>query len=106
MRDASFCLLPNLRSRACVVRLPIGIVVVLVGVEEAFRLRPSQFLGLFLGAVGAVTRIGKDKFRSVGLQDRFPLMGGVGGQAQSDFVTLGRADPGVGDAGVAAGGIQ
>ena len=87
-------------------RFPVGRVVVLVGVEVAVGIGLVDLAAHADGAVGAFAGIAEDHLRAVGFQDAFALDGGVGRQAQLDLVAAIGADHGVGDAGVAAGGVQ
>ena len=51
-----------------VVRAPVGVVVVLIGVEVALRIAGEQPPRLADGAVGAFHRIGQDQLGAEGLQ--------------------------------------
>ena len=57
-------------------------------------------------AIAPLRRIGQHQFRAVRLEQRLALDTGVGRHEQLDVVTAPRADHGVGDAGVAAGGVE
>ena len=58
------------------------------------------------GAVGAVTGVGINHVRAIRAQNLLALGGNILRHAQHDGKSLGRAQHGVGDAGVAAGGIE
>ena len=64
------------------VRLPVGRIVVLVGIEVAVGIRLVDLAAHADGAVGAFARIGEHHLRAVGLQDPLALGRGVRRQAQ------------------------
>ena len=87
-------------------RPPVGRVVVLIGVKVEIGIGFVDLAALADGAVGAFGGIAEDHLRAVGLQDALTLDGSVGRQAQLHLVAACRADHGIGDTGIAAGGIE
>ena len=106
MGDAMVGLLPNLHCRPREMRLPVGVVVVLVGVKIFSRVGGHQAAALVVGAVGAFQRVGLDDFRAVKPHQLFALLRGVGGQEERHLVPQRRPQRRVGDAGVAAGRVD
>ena len=106
MRDTSFRLLPDFVGCAMVVSLPVGIVRILVGVVVKIGMLRGEFARDANRAIGSFGGIGINDVRAVGVQDSFALDRNVFRHAQRDRETLSRADHGVGDAGVAAGGVE
>ena len=104
--DLALGLLPDFVGGGAVVGLPVLLVAVLVGVEVAVGLGSGQGAGLADGAVGAVGGVGPDDLGAVGGEDVFALRRDVGGHAERDGKAQRGAQHGVGDAGVAAGGVQ
>ena len=66
----------------------------------------GKFAGLANGAVGAIGGIGINNVRAIGAQNLFALGGNILRHAQGDGKSFSRSEHGVGDAGVAAGGIE
>ena len=106
MRDRPGGLPPNLNASAMIMRLPIGRIVVLVGIEVALWLARSQRLHRLNRAVRALQRVSKDELDVISAQNGDPLLADVLRQVKLDAIALGRADHGVGDAGVAAGAVE
>ena len=106
VRDAPFGLFPDLRRGGLVVRLPVGGIVVLVGIEVPIGVFGGQFAGFEDRAVGGEARIRQDQFGPIGAEQVFALLVGVARQAEVDFVAHRCAEHGVGDAGVARGRIE
>ena len=106
VRDAPGGLLPDFHRRAIVVRLPVGGVVVLVGIKIGVGVLGVELPGFADGAVGAFGRVGQDQLCPVSLENSLALQAGVGRQAEPYPVAAGRAQQSVGDAGVAGGGVQ
>jgi len=104
--DASLSLLPDFVSRGQIVSFPVGLVGILVGVEILIGMIAGQFARHANGAVGAVTGIGIDDVGTVSLQNLLALAGDVFGHAEGDGKSLSGTEHGVGDPGVAAGGIE
>ena len=70
------------------------------------RIALVETAGFANRAVAAVHRIGQDELRPVRLQQAPAFDRGVGREAERDAVAAGRAEHGVGDAGVARGRIE
>src|SRR5205814_2134828 len=104
VRDAPAGLLDNLGPGTVEVRLPIGRVVVLVGIEVAIGVVFVNLAADANGAVAALTGIAEYGFRAVGFEDALALAAGVARQDELHLVAPVGADHGVGDPGVAAGG--
>ena len=106
VRDLAFGLLPDFVAGGAVVGAPVFVVGVLVGVVVAVGLGGDQLAGLADGAVGAVGGVGPDDLGAVGCEVALALVRDVGRHAEGDGEAHGRAEHGVGDAGVAAGGVE
>src|SRR5271170_7809073 len=65
MRDASFSLLPDFVCRGFVMRAPVGLVRILVGVEIKIRMALRILAGNFDGAIGAFGGVGVDDLCAV-----------------------------------------
>src|SRR6266478_3536532 len=89
-----------------VVSLPVGRVRILVGVKIFFRLALVEFAHRADGAVRAVGGIGINNVGAVGVENSLAFDGNVFRHAQRDRKTFGSADHGVGDSGIAAGGVE
>ena len=83
---------PDLRAGRLVVRAPVGVVAVLVGVEVALGRRRVAPPRLADRAVAPLLRVGQDDLGAVGAQDALALRAGVRGQAELDPVAERRAD--------------
>src|ERR1700676_289690 len=75
MGDSAFGLLPDLVSRPEVMRLPVGVVRILVSVEIFVGMIGVELARYANRAVGAIRRIGINNVRSVGMQNMFTLDG-------------------------------
>src|SRR6202158_4150437 len=106
MSDAPLRLLPDFVGRAVIVRLPVGFVGVLVGIEILVGMLARQFTRHANGAVRTIGRIGIKNVGAVALQDLLALPRSIFRNAKSDGESLGRAQHGIGDASVAAGGVE
>ena len=104
--DAAFGLRDDLGAGGFEVRLPVGVVVVLIRVEVAVRIGVVDFADLADRAVRTLVGGRQHEFGAVGFQDALALDRGVDRQAELHLVAARRADHGVGDAGVAAGGVD
>ncbi len=106
VRQAAFGLAPDFVGRAVVVGLPVVFVAVLVGVEVAPGLIRGQLARLADGAVRAVGRVGPNDVCAIGGKNAFALRRHIGRHAERDGEAQRRAQQRVGDAGVAAGGVE
>ena len=97
---------PDLRAGRLPVRLRIGGVAVLVGIEVRLGRRLGQLQRLARRAFGAVQPVGHHHLGAVDPEQRPALGARIAGQADGHLHARRRAEHGVGDAGVAAGGIQ
>src|SRR5438105_14293827 len=105
MSDASLGLLPDLGCRPNVMRAPVRIIRVLVGVEIFFRRTRVQFACVADRAVRALTWIREDHIGAVRLQDSLALDRHVLGHAQRYGKSLGCAQHGICNSGVATGRV-
>src|SRR4029077_21109494 len=104
--DTSLRLLPDLVGRAMVVSLPVGVVGILVGVVIKIRMLDIEFARHADRAIGSVAGICIDDVRAVGVQDSLPFLRNIFRHAERNWNALGGADHGVGNASVAAGGVE
>src|ERR1700682_3427827 len=106
MRDASFGLLPDFVRGGFVMRAPVGVVRILIGIEVKIGIALGILARDLDGAVGALGGIGVNDICAVCLQNPFSLGRNILRHAERDRKSESSAEHGVGDAGVAAGGIQ
>ena len=106
MREESAGLVDDFRAGVFEVGFPIGRIVVLVGIEVAIRVGIVDFAAEADGAVGAFGGVAVDGLGAVRFEDFLALLGGVGGEDELHLVSAVGADHGVGDAGIAAGGVE
>ena len=106
VRHAAFGLLPDFFRGRAVMRAPVRVVRVLVGVEVLPRLRGRKFARFADGAVRAFGCVGEHDLRTVGANRALALLRYVLRHAQGHREALRRAHHGVGNSGIAAGGIQ
>ena len=106
VRDAATGLFDDFRPGCVVVRLPVGVVIVLIGIEVAVGVGFHDFPDGTDSAVGAFVSRCQDKLSPVCLQDALAFDRGIQRQAELDLITLCRADHGISDTGVAAGSVD
>src|SRR5579871_771274 len=106
MGDAALRLLPDFVGCRVVVRLPVGVVRILVGIEVLIRVSRGQLPRHADGAVRSVAGIRINNVGAIALQDLLTLARNIFRHAQRDGKSFRRADHGISDAGVAAGGIE
>ena len=106
MRNAAAGLLDNLGAGGVEMRFPVRGVVVLVGIEIQVRLSLKNLAYHADRPIRAFPRVAKDHLRTVSLQNALALAGGVRRQYQFHLVAAVGADHGIGDTGIAAGGIK
>ncbi len=99
-------LFDNFAAGGFEMRFPVSRVIVLIGVKITVGVGFVDLAALADGAVGAFSRIAEYHLRAISLEDALALDGSVGGQAQPDAIAARGADHGIGNAGVAACGIQ
>ena len=104
--DATVRVAPDLGTGGLEVGLPVGIIAVLVEVDGAFGVFVHDGASTGDGAVASVHGGGLDDLGPVGPEHRLPLGAGVGRQAQLELVAPRGSDECVGDAGVAAAGVE
>ena len=97
---------PDLHRGRVVMGPPVGVVVVLVGVKVPVGVGIDELLHVALGAVGALGRVGQHQLGAVRQETLLALGAGVSREGELDAVAALGADHGVGDAGVAAGGVD
>ncbi len=85
---------------------PVGIVVVLIGIEIFVRVAGEDLTRDELRAVSQKHRIGFDDLNSITTEDSFPRQARILRQTNLDAVPTGSADHGVRDAGVPAGRVD
>src|SRR5215204_4160267 len=95
VRDLAVGLLPDLGRRRLVVRVGVGRVGVLVGIEVALGGLGVEPPRLTDGPVRAVTRVGQDEVHSVGAQDLLALLTGVPRHTESYPVAERGPDPSI-----------
>ena len=106
MGYAFLCLADDFRAGGVIVGVPVGRIVVLVCVKEAFRVRSRCFACVDYRAVRAVHLICQHQFGPENAQRFDSFRAGVFRQAQGDFVAARGCESGVRDAHVAGCGIQ
>src|SRR6185369_10497215 len=104
--DAATSLFPNFVCRAAIVRLPVRRIAVLIGIKISFGIVGDHFLDAMNGAIGAFVARSNHQFGAKRAENFLALMGRAVRQAQGDAVGERGADHGVGDAGIAAGGVD
>ena len=104
--DPAAGLLPDLPAGGLVVPARVGLVAVLVGVEVAVGILGDDLPAQPDGAVRSLQVAGEHQLGAERLADLAPGPGHVGRQHQRDLVAQRPADQRVGDAGVAAGGVD
>ena len=104
MRPAG--LLPNLVGGGVVVRLPVRGIAVLVGIEIFLGIGGDNLVNTADRAVGAFVAGSDHELRAKRGEDAFAFVRGAVGKAEFYGIAERRADHGVGDAGVAAGGVD
>ena len=106
MGDASFRLLPDFIGGAVIVRAPVGIVGILIGIEIFFGMFRCKFAHFANRPIRSFARVGVDNVRAIRMQDVLALDGDVLPHAQRHLETLRCADHGIGNPCISAGGIQ
>ena len=106
VRDAPAGLGQDLDGGRVVVRPPVGLVAVLVGVEVALGLEREQPPRLADGAVRSFERVGPDDVGAVDVEQPLALARDVRRHAQLDRVAQGGAQHRQRDAGVAGRGVE
>src|SRR5450631_2293150 len=106
MRNASLGLLPDFVGGPVIVRFPVGVVGILVGIEILIGMLGGELAGQADGAVGAIGGIGIKNVGAIAMQDLLALARNVFRHAQGDGESFGRSQHGVSDASVAAGGVE
>jgi hypothetical protein len=101
-----FSLLDDLWPGGQVMRLPVGGVIILVGIIIALWLLGCQLASDPDSAIGAFQRIGKDKLSPQEAQDRHAFRAGVARQCQGDRDVQRSAKGGIGDAHIPRSGIE
>ena len=104
--DAAGGLFPDFVGGAAIVRLPVGRIAVLIGIEIFFGIGGDHFLHFADRAVGAFVAGSDDEFGSECAENFLTLVRSAVRQAQGDSVAECGGDHGVGNAGVAAGGVD
>ena len=74
MRQPAVGLVDDLRAGALEVRLPVGRIVVLIGVEIAVRILHVDLADHADGAVGALVRVAVNRLRAVRFEDALALL--------------------------------
>src|SRR5277367_5366355 len=106
MRDAGAGLLPNFLRGSTVVGLPVGRIAVLIRVEILFWVGCDDLMDAPNCPIGAFITGRNDKFGPKGAEDAFALVRGAIRQAKLYAVAKRRADHGIGNPRVAAGGVD
>ncbi len=106
-RPATKCVMrPAVCSQISLAVPPVGRVAVLIGIEIFFGIGGDHFFHFTDRAIGAFVAGSDDQFGSECAEDFLALMRSAVRQAQRDAVAERRANHGVSDAGIAAGGID
>src|SRR5205807_1902555 len=106
MRNAARSLRPDFVRRSAVMRLPIRRIAVLVGVKIFVGLCGNNLVYLANRAVRALIARRDDQFRAIRLEDALALLRSAVRQAKLHGIPHRRANHGVGDTRVTAGGIK
>ena len=106
VRHLALGLLPDLVRRRAVVRLPVGIVRVLIRVEVLVRLGGCAGAGFADGPVRSVGGVGPDDLGSVGREDPLALRRDVRWHAERHRKSHGGPEHRVGDPGISAGRVE
>ena len=99
-------LIPNFVRGAVIVGQPVGGIAVLIGIEIFIGIGGDHLLHATDGAIGGFVAGGHDQFRPISGKHALAFVGSAVGEAEGDRITEGCANHGVGDAGVAAGGVD
>ena len=102
MRHTVVRLLPDLRRGPFEMRLPVRVVVVLVGVEIFLGMLGDQPSALVVSAVRTLQRVGFDDLRAVEPNQFLAFLGRVRGEAKRDFVPQRSPQRRIRDPGVSA----
>src|SRR5712671_1894061 len=106
MSNAPFGLLPNLVRRSVIVREPIGVVRILVGVKIQIRMLGGKFASRTDRAIGTLARIGINDVGAVSVQNLLALNRNIRRHAKRNREALSRTQHGVSYPGIAAGRIK
>jgi len=106
MRYAAAGLFPDFVRGGAVVRLPVSGIAVLIGIEIFLRIGGDDFVNFADRAVGGFVARRHDEFCAECGEDAFAFVRCAVRQAEFHGVAESGADQGVGDAGVAAGGVD
>src|SRR6266542_6482236 len=106
MRYPAFRLLPDFWPSAFIMGAPIGVVVVLIGIEILSRRGCKQLASFDLRAIASLAGIGFDDPGAITLQNMFAFAARITRQTERHAVTKCGAEHGEGNAGVAAGGVE
>src|SRR5450759_2116996 len=106
MRQAAFRLGDDLERGSVVVSFPVGWIIVLVRIKILLGILRINLAAQADGAVGALGGIGEYHLSTIRTQHMLAFVRGVARETELDPITFVSPDHGVGDAGVAAGGVQ
>src|SRR6266404_117542 len=106
MRYPTVRLLPDFRPSAFIMSAPVGVVIVLVGIEILSGRGVKQLARLELRAVAALAGIGFDDPGAIAMQNMFTLCARIARQTEGDTVAQRRAEHGQGNPGVATGRVE
>ncbi len=106
VRHPAVGLAEDFRAGGVVVRAPVAVVVVLVGIKIAFGFVCHDLARQPDRAIAAFERIALDDRCAIGLRQGLALLRDVGRHHQPNGVALGRADHRIANAGIAAGGVD
>ena len=104
--DASLGLLPDFVRGAVIVGSPVGVVGVLVGIEIFVGMFRGEFTRDANRAVGSIRGIRINNVGAVALENLLALKGDVFGYAECNGKPIRGSEHGIGNTGVAAGGVQ
>ena len=106
MRDPSLSLLPDFVGRPVIVSFPVGLVRILIRIKILVGMIASQFTCHANRAIGSVGRIGIENICAVALQNLFPFTRNIFRHAKCYGKSFSRAQHGISDASIAAGGVE
>src|ERR1041385_9406689 len=106
MSNAAFALLPDFIRCAVIMRLPVGIVRVLVGVEVLIRVFSIEFPSFADRPIRSFPRISKNNLRTVSMQDSFALNRNILRHAKRHWKSFSSSDHGERNTSIPTGRVQ
>src|SRR5690349_17839374 len=106
MSDAAFGLIPDFVGGAVIVGLPVGSVAVLIGIKIFLRIGGDDLVDFADGSVGRFVAGSDDEFGAECRKDALAFVRSAIGKCEFHGVAESGADHSVGDASVAASGVD